>query len=170
MAGILRVNSLGPTDDSFTRTPAQLYRRVVQRVHQRVKNSNGNWNPGNEWYPLPGSWVEITPRYSNSKIVYCCNCPVGHVWNTHAISHWYLIVNGKEYARFNKSCDHLDTSATTRWEIPSWGAGISSSIGFLTQNYSSGSHGVHFNSKRYQDGGGTYFNMDTFTSVEEIIL
>jgi hypothetical protein len=131
----------------------------------------GVWNPGNIYYEIPGSYINVTPLFDNSFLTYSTNAPVGHVggWPAHTISHWVFTVNGTEWARHNRSGDHQESGHILRWEVPSWGKGRSGSMGYITRQYSNGTHGVHYNARRYLDGTSTNSPVPVYVSVEEYV-
>jgi len=166
MASELKVDTIRNQGNTVNIPVSSLKRRITQRITRNYKPI-GIWNPGNSYYPMPGSFLSITPMYDDSYLVYSYTCPVGHVWNAHSISHWILMANGTEYLRFCKSNHHIENAHISKWEIPSWGAGQTGNIGFMTRNYSSGNHGVHFNGRRYIDGSDSSRSVDVFISLEE---
>lgn len=144
-----------------------LKRRMVQRFTRTFKG--GIWNPGNTYYEIPGSFINITPLYDDSVLVYTYSGAVSWIngWNNHSISHWRFYVNGQEYARHNKSTDWIEENAIVKWEVPSWGAGASGSMGYYARQYNNGNHGVHFNARHYRDRSRVQEPVNVYISVEE---
>ena len=167
MSGILKVDTIRNETNSVNLPTPYLKRRLVQRYTRWFLG--GLWNPGNTYYEIPGSFINVTPLYDNSFVTYSYSAPVGHVWFTHSISHWIFMVNGDEYARHNRSADHLESGHIIKWEVPSWGKGRSGSMGYFTRQYSSGQHGVHFNARRYIDGSDSSRGVASYVSVEEYL-
>lgn len=167
MSSTIITDNIRNTSGTVQLPTPYLKRRMVQRVTRWFKG--GLWNPGNTWYEVPGSLINITPFYDNSLITYSYMCPLGHVWNAHSITHWLFFVNGDEYARHNRSIDHQESGHIMKWEVPSWGKGRSGTMGYFTRQYASGSHGVHFNGRRYFDGSDSSRGIPSFVSVEEYL-
>ena len=169
MSGIIRVNNIKNEDDSVNLSTSFFQRRLVQRYTRWF--FGGVWNPGNSYFEIPGSYINVTPLYDNSLLVYSTSAPIGHVggWNRHCISHWVFTVNGTEYARHNRSMDHIENGNILRWEVPSWGKGVASSMGYIARQYNSGNHGVHFNGRRYLNGTSVNAPVPVYVSVEEYV-
>ena len=166
------VNSTGTVDLQTT----YLRRRLVQRVYQRFhgggnpeQGGGGLWNPGNEYRPIPGNSLSITPVYSNSILVYTCNAPVGHRGSSHSISHWKFYAGGVEYARHSKSGTHMGHGHIHRWEVPSWGAGRAGMMGYQVRQYSDSNHSTHFNGRRWIDGSDSSRSVPSYVMVEEYL-
>jgi len=153
-----------------------LRRRLVQRIYRRyhsggnpVETGGGLWNPGNEYRPIPGNTLSITPMYDNSILVYTCNGPMGHRASSHSITHWKFYAGGQEYARHSKAGTHLGCAHTHRWEVPSWGAGRAGSMGYQVRQYNDGNHCTHFNGRRWLDGNDTSRSVPSYVMVEEYV-
>ena len=166
MVSILKVDALYNTAGNAGGNIRSYQRRVIQRVTRWW--TGGIWNPGNNYYEIPGSMISITPLYSQSYLVYTYMCPLGHRGAAHSITHWILMVDGKEYARHSRSVDHQESGSIQKWEVPSWGAGRSSSIGYVARQYSDSDHSVHFNGRRYKDGTQTDSGVAAQVTVEEV--
>jgi len=157
-------NSAGTIDLQTT----YLRRRLIQRIYKRF--FGGMWNPGNEWRPLPGNSLSITPTYDNSILIYTCNAPMGHRGgSSHSITHWKFYAAGVEYARHSKSGTHLSCAHTMRWEVPSWGAGRAGSMGYQVRQYGDGTHCTHFNGRRWIDGSDSSRAVPSYVMVEEYL-
>lgn len=167
MASILRVDNIRNNANTVNLPISYLQRRLVQRTTRWFKG--GLWNPGNTYYEIPGSFINITPLYDNSFLVYTYMCPLGHRGVAHSISHWIFIANGQEYFRHSRSADHNEAGHIHRWEIASWGKGKSSSMGYITRQYSDSTHSVHFNGRRYIDGIDSSRGVPSYVSVEEFV-
>ena len=167
MTGVLKVDNIRNVGNTVNLPVSYMNRRLIQKSTKYFRG--GLWNPGNTYYEIPGSLMNLTPFYDNSFIVYTYSCPAGHVWNAHCISHWIFHINGQEYARHNKSGDHHESNSIVRWEFASPGAGRSTTMGYYARQYSSGNHGVHFNGRRYIDGSDSSRGVGAFVSVEEYI-
>jgi hypothetical protein len=167
MSSEIIVNTIRNTANTVNLQTPYLSRRLIQRTNRWFRG--GVWNPGNTYYEVPGSVIAITPFYDNSFIMYSYMCPLGHVWAAHSISHWIFNVNGREFARHNRSVDHQESGHIIKWEVPSWGKGVSGNMGYFTRQYSSGNHGVHFNARRYIDGSDSTRSVPSFISVEEYL-
>jgi hypothetical protein len=167
MSSTLIVDTIRNTANSVNIQTTYLQRRLVQRVNRWFRG--GIWNPGNTYYEVPGSFLNITPLYDNSYLLYSYRCPLGHAWNAHSITHWIFQVNGTEFARHTRSVDHQESGHNHRWEVPSWGKGRSGSMGYYTRNYNSGNHGAHFNARRYIDGSDSTRSVPSFVSIEEYL-
>jgi hypothetical protein len=165
MAGIL-ITDLIRNPSNTTSIPVQYFqRRIIQRTTRWFKG--GLWNPGNNYYEIPGSFINITPLYSNSIISYSYMCPLGHRGAAHSITHWIFLAGGTEFARHCRSVDHQESGAIHRWEVPSPGAGRSISLGYITRQYSDSNHSVHFNGRRYLNGGQADQGVPSSVTVEE---
>lgn len=168
MTGILTVDTLRNSANTVSITPRSLQRRIIQRTTRRF--FGGTWTPGTNYREIPGSLINITPMYSNSLLTYTYMCPICQKGtNAHSISHWIFVANGQEYARHSRSVDHQESGAIIRWEIPSWGAGRSSTMGYFTRQYVDATHAVHFNSRRYIDGSDSTRSIPSWVSVEEYV-
>jgi len=165
MTGILSVDTIRNEANTVNLSTAYLNRRLIQRTFRWFKG--GLWNPGNTYYEIPGSWLSITPVYSNSFLTYTYMCPLGHRQNAHSITHWIFMANGQEYARHSRSVDHQESGAIHRWEVPSWGAGKTGAMGYITRQYGDGTHSVHYNGRRYVDGADSSRGVPSCVSVEE---
>jgi len=154
-----------------------LRRRLVQRIYRRyhsggnpTETGGGLWNTGNEYRPIPGNTLSITPMYDNSILVYTCNGPMGHRGgSSHSITHWKFYAGGQEYARHSKAGTHLGCAHTHRWEVPSWGAGRAGSMGYQVRQYGDGTHCTHFNGRRWLDGNDTSRSVPSYVMVEEYV-
>jgi len=167
MAGTIRVDTLGNESGSLLIPTSALVRRVVQRTTRWFKG--GLWNPGNNYYEIPGSFINITPLYDNSFITYTYMCPLGHRGAAHSITHWIFMSNGTEYARHNRSVDHQESGACHRWEVPSWGKGQSGSMGYITRQYTDSNHSVWYNGRRYFNGIDSTRSVPSYVTVEECV-
>lgn len=165
MTGTLIVDTVRNTANSVSLSTTNFNRRLLQRTFRWFRG--GMWTPSNTWYEVPGSWLSITPIYSNSFLTYTWMCPLGHRGAAHSISHWIFMADGKEYARHTVSIDHQEQGAIRRWEVPSWGAGRSASMGYITRQYAESNHSVHFNARRYIDGSDSNRSVPSWVSVEE---
>jgi hypothetical protein len=165
MAGILKVDNIRNSANTVNMPTTYFKRRTLQRWSKWFKG--GLWNPSNTYWEIPGSWINLTPMSDTSRITYSFNAPVGHVWNSHSISHWIFYAYGLEQCRFSKSCTHLETAALFQWEVLSQGAGKSLSMGFYARQYNNGNHGVHFNARRYRDGSNVNEPVGCYVSCEE---
>ena len=167
MSGILKVDTIRNTAGTVVVPTTAFNRRVVQRVTRWFKG--GLWNPGNNYREVPGSFIDISPLYSNSYLVYTWMCPLGHRGAAHSITHWIFYAGGNEYARHSRSVDHQESGTIHRWEVASWGAGRSGSMGYLTRQYSDSNHSVHYNGQRYQNGSDSSRGVPSYVSVEEYL-
>lgn len=168
MAGVLIVDTIRNEANSISLPIPYLQRRIIQRTTRWFKG--GLWNPGNTYYEIPGSYINITPMYDNSYITYTYMSPTGHRGAyAHAISHWIFMVNGGEYARHSRSVDHQESGHIHRWEIPSWGKGRSGSLGYVSRQYNDGNHCIHYNGRRYVDGSDSSRAVPAYISVEEYL-
>jgi hypothetical protein len=167
MAGYLRFDNIRNSAGNVVLPTYTLKRRMVQRISMMWRG--GLWNPGNNYQEIPGSMISITPFYDNSRLVYTYMCPLGHRGAAHSITHWIFMVNGQEYARHNRSVDHQESGHVMRWEVPSWGTDRAGSIGYMTRQYGDSTHSVHFNGRRYLDGGDNSQGVPAQVTVEEIV-
>lgn len=168
MAGILNVDSIQNSAGTVILTPRNLQRRLIQRTTRRF--FGGTWTPATNYREIPGSVINITPMYDNSLLTYTFMGPICQKGsNAHSISHWIFMANGQEYARHCRSVDHQESGAVIRWEVASWGAGRSSSMGYFARQYVDATHAVHFNSRRYIDGSDSTRAVPTWVSVEEYL-
>lgn len=171
MSEPLTVRELESSDGSINIQTTSLKSRLVQRFTRTFKG--GTWNPANTYYEIPGSFINITPLYDNSIIIYTYTGAVAWInaWTSnHAISHWRFYVNGKEHARHNKSARYIEENSVVKWEVPSWGAGRSGSMGYYARQYNNGNNGVYFNGRNYKDGGRSIEPVSVFISIEEIVI
>jgi hypothetical protein len=167
MTGIIRVDTISSEDGAIVLPTTSLVRRVVQRTSRWFKG--GLWNPGNNYYEIPGSFINITPLYDTSFITYTYMCPLGHRGAAHSITHWVFIANGQEYARHSRSVDHQEAGHVHKWEVPSWGKGRSGSLGYITRQYADSNHSVHYNGRRYIDGSDSSRSVPSHVIVEECL-
>lgn len=167
MSGILKVDTIRNTANSVNLQTTYLQRRVVQRTTRWFKG--GLWNPSNQYREIPGSMINITPLYDNSYLTYTCMIPLGHRGAAHSITHWIFYAAGNEYARHSRSVDHQESGAIHRWEVASWGAGRSGTMGYLVRQYADSNHSVHFNGRRYIDGSDSSRGVPSFIQVEEYL-
>ena len=82
MASTLIVDTIRNGANSVNIQTTYLQRRLVQRVNRWFRG--GVWNPGNTYYEIPGSFLNITPMYDNSYLLYsyrCGLCPASW-WST----------------------------------------------------------------------------------------
>lgn len=165
MTGTLLVNTIRNTANTVNLSTTYFNRRLTQRTTRWFKG--GLWNPGNTYYEVPGSWLSITPLYSNSYLIYTWMCPLGHRGAAHSISHWIFYANGQEFARHSSSGDHNESGIIRRWEVPSWGAGRTGAMGYTTRQYADSNHSVHFNGRRFIDGADSSRGINSWVSVEE---
>lgn len=166
MASTLRVNTINNSTGAGGFNVWAAQRRVVQRVSRWFRG--GLWNPGNNYREIPGSFLSITPIYNESYLIYTYMCPLGHRGSAHSISHWIFNADGKEYARHNRTVDHQESGAILRWEVKSWGAGRTGSMGYYTRQYADSNHSVHFNGRRYIDGSDSSRSVPSHVTIEEI--
>jgi hypothetical protein len=176
MTATLIVDNIRNSANTVNLQTTYLRRRLVQRIYARyhtggnpTETGGGLWNPGNEYRPIPGNSMSITPVYDNSILVYTCHAPCGHRQNSHSISHWKFYAGGQEYARHSKSGTHMSTAHTMRWEVPSWGAGRAGMMGYQVRQYGDGTHSTHFNGRRWLDGNDTSRSVPSYVMVEEYI-
>jgi hypothetical protein len=176
MTATLIVDNIRNSANTVNLSTTYLRRRLVQRVYKRFhgggnpeQGGGGLWNPGNEYRPIPGNTLSITPIYSDSILVYTCNAPVGHRQNSHSITHWKFYAGGQEYARHSKSGEHMSFAHVHRWEVPSWGAGRAGSMGYQVRQYGDGTHSTHYNGRRWLDGSDTSRSVPSYVMVEEYV-
>ncbi len=151
MSGRLIVDTIRNSSNSINLSSAYFSRRVLQRTVRKYEN--GLWNPGNTYYEIPGTWLNITPFSNSSYISYRLTTAASQRGNyAHAISHWIFMCNGREWARHCTSNDHVETGHSFKFEIPSWGAGRTGNMGFVGRQYGDGNHCIHFHGSRYRDG------------------
>lgn len=169
MAGTLIVDNIRNSAGTVNMPVTYFKRRLVQRFTKRFQG--GLWNPSNTYWEIPGSFINITPMYENSYLTYSFSGPLGHIngWSAHCITHWIFYAAGVEQCRFSRSVDHIEQNCIFKWEIASPGAGRSTSMGIYARQYSNGSHGAHFNARRYRDGGNNQEPVGSFISVEEYV-
>lgn len=171
MASQLFVDTIRTNSSSTSLTINQLQRRTLQRIQQRTQW--GAYNPQNEWRPLPGSYITITPKRINSVIDYMFDCALG--WrggNAHSISHWRFYVNNVEYHRHSESNDHQEHGHNLKWQIPvsDFGNQLQPiTMGYWVRQYNDGPHCVHFNARHYWDGGGNTFYVPVLVRAEEYL-
>jgi hypothetical protein len=165
MTSKIQVSEIKDPQGLVSIRPEYLVRRLVQRVTRWF--FGGLWNPGNNYHEIPGSQISVTPMYDNSILVYTYMCPLGHRGAAHSITHWIFMANGQEYARHNRSVDHQESGAILRWEVPSWGAGRTGTMGYFTRQYTDSNHSVHFNGRRYIDGIDSSRSVPSHVTVEE---
>jgi hypothetical protein len=149
--GTFRTNSIQHSDGSLILPVYELQRRVIQ---QFIANyTAGEWNPDNNYTWAPGSYVDITPRRSDSRICYIWRCP--HAWSnaTHAISHWTFYVNGTLFYRHGQSGVHIEDGNVIKWDVPSWGT-TSGRIGYQIRSYSNDNHETRLYCTYYWNGTG----------------
>lgn len=169
MAGILRVDSLQNEAANITIPVTYLPGRLLQR--KRSFYYNGSWNPGNTYYPLPGSWIDFTPMDDDSIIKYTFIHGTGHRGrNSFNIFHYKFYVNGGEYARHTESNNHQESGHAKTYEVQSWGKGIQGNMGFASRQYSDNNHCTHFHRTNYWNGGGSDTDMPAQVIVEERTL
>lgn len=168
MSGILTVGTLRNTANTVSISPRYLQRRLIQRTTLWFKG--GIWSPGTNYREIPGSLISITPMYSNSLLTYTCMTPICQKGTAaHSISHWVFVANGQEYARHSRSVDHQESGQIMRWEIPSWGAGRSSTMGYFMRVYVDATHSIYANARRYIDGTDSTRAVPSWVSVEEYL-
>lgn len=167
MTAILIADNLQETASSTAYPVSYFKGRIVQRVNRWFKG--GLWNPGNNYREIPGGMLNITPMYDDSILVYTYMCPLGHRGAAHSITHWRFYVNGVEFARHNRSIDHQESSQSMRWEIPSWGRGVTGTMGYYVRQYSDSNHSVHYNGRRYYEGADSSRGVTAHTTIEEYV-
>jgi hypothetical protein len=168
MTATLIVNNIANSTGTVNLSTTYFKRRLVQRIYKRF--FGGLWNTGNEYRPIPGNSLSITPVYSDSILVYTCNAPVGHRQNAHSITHWKFMAGGQEFARHSKSGQHLGAGHVHRWEVPSWGAGRAGMMGYQVRQYGDGTHSLHFNGRRWIDGSSSPRGVPSYVMVEEYVI
>lgn len=175
MTATLIVDTIRNSANTVNLQTTYLRRRLVQRIYKRFIGTGfdgtyGMWNPGNEYRPIPGNTLVITPVYSDSILVYTCNGPMGHRGgSSHSITHWKFYAGGQEYARHSKSGTHFGCASTMRWEVPSWGAGRAGAMGYIVRQYGDGTHCTHFNGRRWIDGSDSNRAVPSYVMVEEYV-
>lgn len=168
MPGIIRVDTVRNPGNTVNLSTQHFQRRLIQRVSRRWEG--GLWNPGNTYYEIPGSFVNITPLYDESYISYTFTSMLAQRGTSaHAITHWIFTAAGQEYGRHSRSMDHLESGNILRFEIPSWGKGRTGGMGFFARQYGDGTHSVHFNSRRYIDGIDSSRAIPVQVSAEEYL-
>jgi hypothetical protein len=153
MASTLYVDNIRNNSSSVTLTPQLLQRRTLQRAQLRTQW--GAYNPQNEWRALPGSYITIIPKASNSIIDYMFDISIG--WrggSSQSITHWIFRVNNDEYHRHGQSQDHLEGGHNLKWQVSSYGKGVPMTMGYWVRQYSDANHSAHFNASHYWNGTG----------------
>lgn len=168
MSSTLIVDNIQDSASSVDIATYSLQRRLVQRIHKRFYG--GMWNPGNQWRPVPGNTLSITPMYDNSILVYTCQLPRGHRGgNAHSITHYKFYAGGQEYARHSCSGEHYGHGKTERFEVASWGAGRAGSMGYFVRQYGDSTHSAHFNGRRWINGSDSSRSVPSYVMVEEYV-
>lgn len=168
MSQTLLVDTIRNSANTVNFSTQHLRRRLVQRINKRF--FGGMWNTGNEYRPVPGNGLSITPFYDDSIIVYTCMLPHGHRGaSAHSITHYKFYVRGNEYARHCKSGDHYANGHIHRWEVPSWGAGSAGMLGYHVRQYGDGTHCTHFNARRWIDGSDSSRAVPSYVMLEEYV-
>jgi hypothetical protein len=167
MTGRIQVDNIGNPAATVNLRTEYLHRRLIQRTNRWFKG--GLWNPGNEFKEIPGSFLNFTPLYDDSYLLYTYMCPLGHRGAAHSITHWIFMAGGQEFARHTRAMDHQEAGSIHRWEVPSWGAGKSGSMGYFARQYADSNHSVHYNGRRYIDGSDSSRGVPAFVSIEEFL-
>lgn len=147
--GTLTTNMITNSAGTVRAPVRELYGRVVQRFENTY--TAGEWNPDNTSNWAPGSFVDFTPRYADSRISYIWRCP--HSWSNaaHAISHWRFFVNGYLYYWHSTSGVHIEDGCVLKWDVPSWGTSAGR-IGYQIRSYSNDVHETRLYRTFYWDG------------------
>ena len=149
--GTLTTAVLTNTANNVTVPVRELTARVIQRYV--ADYTGGEWNPDNNNNWVPGSWVDFTPKRSDSRISYTWRAPHAWIGQTHAISHWRFYVNGNLYFWNSTSGRHIEDGCVMKWDVPSWGT-TAGRIGYQIRAYSNDNHEIRMYTTYYWDGTG----------------
>lgn len=162
--GTVNVDKIANSAATIIVPVKELTARVVQRYV--ADYTGGEWNPDNNSTWVPGSYVDFTPKFSDSRISYTWRCP--HAWSNagHAISHWRFYVNGKIMFWNSVSGNHIEDGCVIKWDFPSWGLG-QARIGYQVRSYANDNHETRLYRTYYWNGGGSVQNCYGQLIVEE---
>lgn len=165
MTGILRVDTITNESNSFNIPTSQFQRRLIQRVS--YTHRIGWWRGNNTYYWVPGAYVDFRPMRSDSRIRATFCIPTRDYGSVHMIMHWIFYRDEVEFGRHTRGGHHVENAFATEWDIPSWGEGAYSRIGYKCRSYSEGNHNAHLYLSQYWDGGGNSLNLIGQAIVEE---
>jgi hypothetical protein len=149
--GTLRTTSINHPDGTLILPTIELTKRVIQ---QYIFNyTAGEWNPDNSYTWAPGSYVDFTPRRTDSRISYIWRVP--HAWSnaSHVISHWQFYVNNILYYRHSQSGVHIEDGNVMKYDVPSWGTS-QGRIGYQIRSYANDNHECRLYTTYYWNGTG----------------
>jgi hypothetical protein len=166
MSGIIKVDTIQTEDGAVSIPTSYFQRRIIQRVS--YTHRVGWWRSDNTYYWVPGAYVDFRPVRSDSRIRFTYAIPTRQYGGSqHSIQHWIFYANDQEYGRFTRGGHHTENAFPNEWDLPSWGSGAYSRVGFKTRAYSDGNHNAHLYLTQYWDGGGASNQIKGQVIVEE---
>jgi len=151
MTAELAVDNIYNAAGSTVAYTSYMQRRVVQRVS--YVHRLGYWYPDNNYYWLPGGYLDFTPIRNDTRLRWSLNCPMIWYGSAHNITHHIFYRDEIEYGRHSRSGHHTENANTQTWDIPTWGAGQVGRVGYRIRSYAQGNHSGHFWFTHYWDGG-----------------
>lgn len=167
MSAILRVDNLQNSSGTYTIPTDTLQRRIIQRVS--YTHRVGWWRGDNNYYWVPGAYVDFRPMRSDSRIRLTYTVPTRDYGSNHMISHWIFYRDEVEYGRNTRGGHLVENAFSQEWDIPSWGENQYSRVGYKFRAYVEGNHNAHLYLTRYWDGGGNSFQILGQVIVEEYV-
>jgi hypothetical protein len=167
MSGIIKTTNIGNESGSYTLPVRYLSRRIIQRTS--YTHRVGWWRGNNSYYWVPGAYIDFRPQRSDSRIKVSFAVPTRAYGSQHMIMHWIFYRDEVEYGRHTRGGHHVENAFSTDWDIPSWGAGQYSRLGYKCRSYSEGNHNAHLYLTQYWDGGGASNHIQGQVIVEEYI-
>lgn len=167
MPGYIKATTLQNEAGTISIPVRNLQRRIIQRVS--YTHRVGWWRANNDYYWVPGAYVDFRPMRGDTIIKVSFMVPARDYSSAHMISHWKFYRNDVEYGRHSRSGHHTENPFTQEWEVPSWGAGQYSRVGYKVRSYSEATHNTHLYYTEYWDGGGAGYEIQGQVIVEEYI-
>ena len=167
MSDILRVDNIQDTAASFTISTSHFQRRIIQRVS--YTHRVGWWRANNAYYWVPGAYIDFRPMRSDSRIRFSFSVPTRDYGSAHMITHWIFYRDEFEYGRHSRSGHHVENAFATEWDLPSWGEGSYSRVGYKVRSYAEGNHNAHLYLTEYWDGGGNSSEIQGQAIAEEYV-
>lgn len=167
MSGELRVDTVQNLATNISIPTGYFKRRILQRVTWQYRQ--GYWRAENAYYWVPGAYADFVPMRGDSRIKVSMSIH-GRLYNyTHMISHWIFYRDRQEIGRHTRGGQHFERSDAMEYEIPSWGEGQSSRVGFMCRSYNANFHNIHIYHTENWDGGGTNITIPGQFRVEEFV-
>ena len=167
MTGIIKTDTIENISGTISIPATYFKRRILQKLTWTYRQ--GWWRGDNTYRWIPGCYADFVPLRGDSKIRVSMNIPARNYGSAHSISHWIFYRDNQEIGKHSRGGHHIERADTMEYEIPSWGEGQSSRVGYMMRSYAAGNHNLHLYHSDYWDGAGSDYTLPGQFRIEEFV-